>query len=212
MAGEAVIKTLICAVAIGAFGGHVSEAPVLQQTPKDGEEVVVMETDKGRIVLMFFPDKAPQHVENFKSLAKEGFYDGTRFHRCIEKFVIQGGDPNTKDLGKVDAWGTGGKANADGTRRTVKAEFTDLKHKRGILSMARSQDPNSASSQFFIMVADYPSLDGNYSAFGQVVSGMDVVDAIVTSGAGRPNGMVASDKAVAIKSVKVVKWPLEARS
>ena len=179
------------------------------RTPKTGDEVAVMETDKGRIVLMFFPDKAPKHVENFKTLAKAGFYDGTRFHRCIPKFMIQGGDPNTKDLAKADLWGTGGATKADGERQLVKAEFNDTKHVRGILSMARASDPNSASSQFFIMHADSPHLDGQYSAFGEVVTGFDVVDLIVKTGEGGANGKVEAKNAVVIKSVKIVTWPIE---
>lgn len=175
-----------------------TEDPATRQ-PKDGDDVAVMETSLGRIVLMFFPDKAPNHVENFKKLASKGFYDGTKFHRVIPKFMIQGGDPNTKTSDK-STWGQGGPGYA------VNAEFNDVKHVRGILSMARSSDPNSAGSQFFIMVAQTPSLDGQYSAFGKVVSGMDTVDKIVnspTEGQDRPK-----DPPV-IKSLKIVKWPVK---
>jgi len=185
-------------------------APTLvQDVPKVGDEVAVLETGKGQIVVMFLPDVAPNHVNNFKSLAKEGFYDGTRFHRCIANFMIQGGDPNSADLGKSSLWGQGGKLNADGSRRTVNAEFNATKHKRGVLSMARSSDPNSAGSQFFIMVADAPHLDGKYSAFGQVVTGMEVVDQIVVTGDPNDNGKVIPSAAIVLKSVKVVKWPIE---
>lgn len=181
----------------------------IQTQPKAGEDVAVIETAKGRVVVMFLPQVAPKHVENFIGLAKEGFYDGTRFHRCIAGFMVQGGDPNTKDLNKSDAWGTGGALNKDGSRRTLNSEFNDTKHRRGILSMARASDPNSASSQFFIMVADAPHLDGKYSAFGQVVTGMDVVDQIVTTGDARQNGRVEPADAVILKSIKVTKWPIE---
>lgn len=177
--------------------------------PKEGDQVGVIDTDKGKIVVMFFDSVAPNHVKNFIELAKEGFYDGTRFHRCIPGFMVQGGDPNSKELVKSDYWGTGGPRNADGTERNVKAEFSKLKHKRGILSMARSSDPDSAGSQFFIMVADYPSLDGLYSAFGKVVEGIDVVDQIVKTGSRENNGMVPPKSAVVLKSVKIATWPIK---
>lgn len=200
MAGQ-VIAVLLAALALAAFAGGQSKAE-----PKDTDEVAVLETGKGKVVVAFYPDKAPNHVKNFMDLVKEGFYDGTRFHRCIPGFMVQGGDPNTKDLSKADQWGTGGKVNADGTRHTIKAEFTDIKHVRGVLSMARSSDPDSASSQFFIMVKDSPFLDGKYSAFGYVVTGMDVVDEIVKTGDANDNGKVEPKDAVEIKSAKLMTW------
>jgi len=133
---------------------------------------VDLETTAGTITLEFFPDKAPNHVRNFIELASAGFYDGTNFHRVIPGFMIQGGDPNTKS-GPRDTWGMGGSP------KTINAEFNDTHHARGILSAARTNDPNSASSQFFICVADAGHLDGQYTAFGKVQSGMDVVDTIV---------------------------------
>ncbi len=136
----------------------------------------VLETKFGNITLKFFPEVAPGHVKNFLDLAKKGFYDGTTFHRVIPGFMIQGGDPNTKDASASRArHGTGGPGY------TIKAEFNDTSHKRGIVSMARSQDPNSAGSQFFICVADATFLDRQYSAFGRVVRGMEVADKIVSS-------------------------------
>ena len=135
-------------------------------------EVVVFDTDFGEVVLGFLHDKAPGHVDNMKDLARQGFYDGTKFHRVIPGFMIQGGCPNTKGDDER-TYGTGGPGH------NVDAEFNDTKHVRGILSMARSQDPNSAGSQFFICVGAAPFLDGKYTAFGFVVSGMDVVDKIV---------------------------------
>jgi peptidyl-prolyl cis-trans isomerase B (cyclophilin B) len=138
------------------------------------DKVAELHTTAGEIDIRFFPDVAPNHVKNFIDLAKSGFYNGTKFHRVIPGFMIQGGDPNTKsDSGGM--WGTGGSG------KNVNAEFSTVKHKRGIVSMARSSDPNSASSQFFIMVADYPSLDGQYSVFGQVTKGMSVADKIVSA-------------------------------
>lgn len=137
-----------------------------------GNEVAVLETNLGNIVVEFFPDKAPKHVEAFKKLVKDGFYEGTKFHRVIPGFMIQGGDPNTKESNR-SLYGTGGPGYK------IPAEFNDVKHTRGVLSAARSSDPNSAGSQFFLMVANSSHLDGQYSAFGQVRDGMDVVDAIV---------------------------------
>ncbi len=134
----------------------------------------IIETKFGKIVLKFYPDKAPMHVKNFISLAEKGFYDGTTFHRVIPGFMIQGGCPKSKDGGNRMAHGTGGPGY------NVNAEFNDTKHKRGILSMARAQNPNSAGSQFFITVGDAFSLDRNYSVFGEVVEGMDVADKIVS--------------------------------
>ncbi len=133
----------------------------------------VIETKFGKIELKFFPEKAPNHVNNFIELAKKGFYDSTTFHRIIPNFMIQGGDPNSKDHDK-SKHGTGGPGYA------LKAEFNDILHKKGILSMARSMDPDSAGSQFFICVADAPSLDRKYTVFGEVVSGIEVVDKIVS--------------------------------
>lgn len=138
------------------------------------EVIGVIETNKGTIELKFFPEKAPNHVDNFKKLAGDGFYDGTLFHRVIPGFMIQGGDPNTKNHDDRGSHGTGGPGN------NVDAEFNDIKHRRGIVSMARSQDPNSAGSQFFIVVKDSFFLDNNYTVFGEVVAGMEVADEIVS--------------------------------
>ncbi|OLB55194.1 MAG: peptidylprolyl isomerase [Nitrospirae bacterium 13_1_40CM_62_7] len=124
--------------------------------------------------IKFFQDVAPKHVENFIKLAKSGFYNGTIFHRVIPGFMIQGGDPNTKDLAKKEAYGQGGPGH------NVTAEFNETPHKRGIVSMARAQDPDSAGSQFFIVVEDSRFLDRKYTAFGEVVKGMGVADKIVS--------------------------------
>lgn len=136
------------------------------------EEVAVIQTTMGEIVFKFFPDVAIKHVENFKKLANSGFYDNTTFHRVIPNFMIQGGDPNSKDDDRAND-GMGGPGY------TIKAEFNSKKHVRGIVSMARSSHPDSAGSQFFICVADAPFLDGKYSIFGEVIKGMDIVDKIV---------------------------------
>ncbi len=150
-------------------------------------KVAELKTDAGTIVMRFFPEKAPNHVKNFIELSRSGFYNGTKFHRIIPGFMIQGGDPNTKN-GDPSTWGTGGS----GTR--LKAEFNDISHKRGIVSMARSNDPDSASSQFFIVTSDSTFLDNNYTVFGEVIKGMDVADKIVNAPKGpqdRPNNPVA---------------------
>jgi cyclophilin family peptidyl-prolyl cis-trans isomerase len=136
------------------------------------ETRAIIETKLGNIELKFFPDVAPDHVNNFVTLATAGFYDGTTFHRVIPDFMIQGGDPNSKDHDKS-------KHGMGGPGHTVKAEFNKKPHKRGTLSMARSAHPDSAGSQFFICVADAAFLDGQYTVFGEVVSGIDTVDAIV---------------------------------
>ncbi len=134
--------------------------------------VAKIETNFGVIRFELLPDLAPEHVRNFESLANSGFYDGTLFHRVIPGFMIQGGDPNTKTTNK-GSWGTGGPGY------NIKAEFNSRSHLRGIVSMARSQDPDSAGSQFFIVVSDSTFLDRNYTVFGNVIEGMDVADKIV---------------------------------
>jgi peptidyl-prolyl cis-trans isomerase B (cyclophilin B) len=135
-------------------------------------EIGVIETSHGTIEVEFFEDKASGHVKNFKDLANKEFYNGTTFHRVIPGFMIQGGDPNTKTNDR-SSHGMGGPGY------TIDAEFNDARHDRGVLSMARSQDPNSAGSQFFIVVKDSHFLDGQYTAFGKVTSGMDVADKII---------------------------------
>ncbi len=172
--------------------------------PKAGDPVAVLDTNLGKIVLSFFPEKAPKHVLNFLSLAKAGFYDGTKFHRVMPGFMIQGGDPNSRDADRGND-GMGGNI-VNGSEVTVEAEFNDTKHTPGILSMARSDDPNSASSQFFIVqgVADF--LDGQYTAFGQVVSGMDVVDKIVNLKRDERDNPLEQNPAI-LKSVKLFTWP-----
>jgi cyclophilin family peptidyl-prolyl cis-trans isomerase len=157
------------------------------------DKVVELKTDAGDIHIRFFPDVAPNHVKNFIDLSKKGSYTGTKFHRIIPGFMIQGGDPNTIS-GDPSTWGMGGSGS------NLRAEFNPIAHKRGIVSMARSNDPNSARSQFFIVVADSNFLDNQYTVFGQVTKGMDVADKIVNAPRGandRPN------KPIAIKSVNV---------
>ncbi|MFN9786359.1 MAG: peptidylprolyl isomerase [Planctomycetia bacterium] len=151
---------------------------------------VVMTTTAGEMEMEFWPETAPNHVRNFLDLCQAGFYDGVIFHRVIPGFMIQGGDPT--------GTGTGG-----GPRR-LKAEFSQRPHKKGVLSMARSSDPNSASCQFFVMHDASPHLDGQYSAFGVVVRGLEVVDAIAKTRTGPGDRPVAKQE---IKSAKVVPAP-----
>ncbi len=164
--------------------------------PRDyAHTLAILKTSQGDVTVRFFYDKAPGHVKNFIDLSAKGFYDGTLFHRVIPDFMIQGGDPYTKQPETpTSRYGTGGNKDASGAPVNVKAEFNDTPHRRGILSMARASNPDSASSQFFIVVKDSPFLDRQYTAFGEVVKGLEVVDKIVaesnydpaSGGAGKP--------------------------
>jgi len=144
-----------------------------EEVKKMSEQQAIIHTKLGDITLKFFPDVAPNHVNNFIELAKKGFYNGTIFHRVVPKFVIQGGDPNSKNPDRS-------KHGMGGPGYSVKAEFSNKPHKRGTLSMARSAHPDSAGSQFFICVADAPFLNGKYTVFGEVVKGIEVADKIVS--------------------------------
>ena len=146
--------------------------------PEVDDDVAVLETSYGRIVIEFLPRVAPKHVDNFKSIAREGLYDGTRFHRIVKEkkgvvVAAQGGDPNTIN-GNPATWGQGAPG-----QKTVPAEFSTLKHERGVVSAARRPDDiNSATSQFFICISAQSGFDGQYSIFGRVIEGMNVVDSI----------------------------------
>ena len=133
---------------------------------------VTVETKLGKIVFKLLPDLAPETVRSFEKLSKSGFYDGTLFHRVIPGFMIQGGDPNTKSPDK-SKWGSGGPGYM------LKAEFNSKSHLRGVVSMARAMDPDSAGSQFFIVTTDSTFLDRQYTAFGEVIEGIEVADKIV---------------------------------
>src|SRR5580765_6469079 len=136
------------------------------------KELAVLKTNAGDLVVEFWPDVAPKTVENFKTLAQKGFYDGTAFHRIVKGFMIQGGDPLTKNPNEESSWGTGDPGYK------IKAEFNDRSHQRGVISMARSQDPDSAGSQFFICLGDAKFLDRNYTAFGKLTKGDEVLGKI----------------------------------
>ena len=159
------------------------------------DEVAVINTTEGTMVVAFWPDVAPNTVANFKKLARQGFYDGTCFHRVIKDFMIQGGDPLTKDPSKEAMWGTGDPGYK------IKAEFNDRSHTRGVLSMARSQDPDSAGSQFFICHGNPAFLDHQYTAFGKLIKGDDVLEKIATTATHPPD---RPDKRMGVTSIKIV--------
>ena len=164
----------------------------------NADEVAVIKTTEGEMVVKFWPDVAPKTVENFKKLARDGFYDGTAFHRIVKGFMIQGGDPlSKKDDPMVGTGGPGYK---------IKAEFNDRPHVRGVLSMARSQDPDSAGSQFFICLADARFLDRQYTGFGELIKGDDVLGKIGDTATTRGGGGEQSKplKRMGVESIKIV--------
>lgn len=167
-----------------------------EEKPVNVKEVAVIKTTEGEMVIEFWSEVAPNTVENFKKLAKQGFYDGTAFHRVIKDFMVQGGDPLTKDATKESSWGTGDPGYK------VKAEFNDRHHDRGVLSMARSPShPDSAGSQFFICHGNPRFLDKQYTAFAKVIKGDDVLEKIATTPThplDRPN------KRMGVESIKIV--------
>lgn len=158
-------------------------------------EAAIINTTEGEMVIELWPDVAPKTVENFKKLAGQGFYDGTCFHRVIKGFMIQGGDPLTKDAQAESRWGTGGPGY------TIKAEFNDKSHVRGVISMARSNHPDSAGSQFFICHGDPTFLDRQYTTFGKLIKGDEVLEKI---GATPTHPQDRPDKRMGVNSIKIV--------
>lgn len=195
---KAFVFACAVALAVGLLAVHAGET-----ASKNGSkgknmannEVAVIKTTEGDMVVEFWPEDAPKTVENFKTLARKGFYDGTCFHRVIKGFMIQGGDPLTKDPSKEAEWGTGGPGY------TIKAEFNNHHHARGVISMARSSDPDSAGSQFFICHADAGFLDHQYTAFGKLIKGEDVLDKIATTPTHPPD---RPNKRMGIISIRIV--------
>ena len=198
--------TLICGFglfAAAAVQAEETNAPAAASPAKTNSvagEVAVITTTEGVMVATFWPDVAPATVANFKKLAGAGFYDGTCFHRLLKGFMVQGGDPLSKDASKEDQWGTGGPGYS------IKAEFNNNSHQLGVLSMARSSDPNSAGSQFFICDGDASFLDHQYTAFGKLIKGEDVLAKIAAtpvgpSAAGEPSKPL---KRVGVTSIKIV--------
>jgi peptidyl-prolyl cis-trans isomerase B (cyclophilin B) len=175
-----------------------TESKPIPMNANPSDEVAVIKTDEGEIVVSLWPDVAPKTVENYKKLANEGFYDGTAFHRIVKGFMIQGGDPlSKKDDPMVGTGGPGYK---------IKAEFNGRSHTRGVISMARSQDPDSAGSQFFICLGDAKFLDRQYTAFGELIKGDDILEKIgstpTTSGGGGEKSKPT--KRVGVESIRVV--------
>jgi peptidyl-prolyl cis-trans isomerase B (cyclophilin B) len=173
-----------CGLARALGLGVLQPFPTMSTTTK---ELAVITTTKGDITLEFWPDIAPGHVENFKKLAKKGFYDGTAFHRIIKGFMIQGGCPNSKK-------GASGQPGTGGPGYQIKAEFNSKNHVRGVLSAARSASPDSAGSQFFLCHGDAKFLDKQYTAYGQLVAGDDVLEAIATVPTGGPERSTPSER------------------
>jgi peptidyl-prolyl cis-trans isomerase B (cyclophilin B) len=173
-----------------------AESPTMNAS----NEVAVIKTSEGEMVVQFWTDAAPNTIENFKKLAREGFYDGTIFHRIVKGFMIQGGDPNSKDPAKENSYGEGGPSYK------IKAEFNGHSHERGVLSMARSSDPDSAGSQFFICLAPVRRLDHQYTTFGKLIKGADVLEKIGDTPVTRNNSGETSKptKRVVIESIKIV--------
>jgi peptidyl-prolyl cis-trans isomerase B (cyclophilin B) len=188
---------------LAGCGGQASDtppaaptnAPAAAKPAAAASEVAVIKTTEGDMVIAFWTDAAPKTIANFKKLAKSGFYDGTCFHRVIKGFMIQGGDPLTKDAGAEARWGTGGPGYA------IDAEFNDHSHVRGVISMARSQDPNSAGSQFFICHGNPSFLDHQYTAFGHLIKGDDVLEKIAATPTHPPD---RPDTRMGILSIKIV--------
>ena len=171
-----ILIAMLCAVFFAAAQLGAEER---KESPMNkSNEVAVIKTIEGDMVAEFWPDVAPKTVENFKKLARQGFYDGTAFHRIIKGFMIQGGDPLTKDESKRASWGTGDPGYK------IAAEFNEKSHTRGVLSMARSNDPNSAGSQFFICHGHPTFLDRQYTAFGKLIKGDEVLEKIATTKTG----------------------------
>lgn len=166
----------------------------------DANEVAIIKTAHGEMTIAFWTEVAPKTVENFKTLARKGFYDGTAFHRIVKGFMIQGGDPLTKDATQQSRWGTGDPGYK------IKAEFNEKPHVRGVISMARSSDPHSAGSQFFICLADARFLDRQYTAFGQLIKGDDVLGRLGDTPTARGSGGENSSPVtrVGVESVTIV--------
>ena len=198
-----ILLTIIC-LSLGLAVGAMADDAQKDAVKKDGKETVVtLKTMHGDISLRFFPDVAPEHVKNFIEHCRSGLYKGCLFHRVIPGFMIQGGDPNSKDDDPRND-GMGGYGYK-GVGTNIHAEFSDLKHKRGTLSMARSQDPNSAGSQFFIMHAEAPFLDGKYSIFGETIDGIEVVDKIVGTPRNKSDRPNLDQKII---DIVIEEWPV----
>ena len=199
---QIMMKLSIFAVALIVMAVGVAQlgAEEKKETPVNANEVAVIKTSEGEMVVQFWTNAAPKTIENFKKLAREGFYDGTIFHRIIKGFMIQGGDPNSKDPAKESSYGAGGPGYK------INAEFNDFPHVRGVISMARENDPDSAGSQFFICLGSIPRLDHKYTTFGKLIKGDDVLDKIGDTAVTK-NSMGEQSKPtkrVVIENIKIV--------
>ena len=186
-------------VASAVLATEEEEKPKTTPT-NSSNEVAVIKTSEGDMVVKFWTDAAPGTIENFKKLARQGFYDGTTFHRIVKGFMIQGGDPNSKDPAKENSYGQGGPGY------NIKAEFNKHSHDRGVISMARGPDPDSAGSQFFICLAPVHRLDHQYTTFGELIKGQDVLEKIgdievTRNSMGEPS---KPSRRVVIESIKIV--------
>jgi peptidyl-prolyl cis-trans isomerase B (cyclophilin B) len=195
--------TFLCCVLGLALGANEvrSEEKKMESSPVNtANEVAVIKTSEGEMVAEFWKDAAPKTIENFKKLARSGFYDGTIFHRIVKNFMIQGGDPLSKDTAREDRYGTGGPGYK------IKAEFNDHPHTLGVLSMARETDPDSAGSQFFICLGAISHLDHQYTTFGKLIKGQDVLEKIGDTPVERNGGGEPSKptKRIVIESIKIV--------
>ncbi len=185
---------------VGAAAFAADEKKEEKSPMNSSNEVAVIKTNEGDMVVQFWTDAAPNTIENFKKLARQGFYDETIFHRIVKEFMIQGGDPNSKDPAKENSYGQGGPGY------NIKAEFNDHSHDRGVVSMARGSDPDSAGSQFFICLAPVHRLDHQYTTFGKLIKGQDVLEKIgdipvTRNSMGEPS---KPTKRVVIESIKIV--------
>jgi peptidyl-prolyl cis-trans isomerase B (cyclophilin B) len=194
--------SIFAAFTLGLLGtGQVFSAEEKKEAPMNASnEVAVIKTSEGEMVAEFWNDAAPNTIANFKKLARSGFFDGTTFHRIVKGFMIQGGDPNTKDPAKESRYGEGGPGYE------IKAEFNDHPHDRGVLSMARGPSPDSAGSQFFICLAGVHRLDHQYTTFGKLIKGDDVLAKIGSTSVGRSSSgeMSKPGKRITIDSIKIV--------
>jgi peptidyl-prolyl cis-trans isomerase B (cyclophilin B) len=190
-----ILAMLLLGVVVGAAQEKKEGAPM-----NTSNDVAVIKTSEGEMVVQFWSDAAPNTIENFKKLARSGFYDGTIFHRIVKGFMIQGGDPLTKDPKKENSYGTGGPGYK------IKAEFNDHSHERGVISMARDPNPDSAGSQFFVCLAPVTRLDHEYTTFGKLIKGDDVLGKIGDTPVGRNSGGENSKptKRVVIETIKIV--------
>ena len=192
--------TKILLILLLAASTALAEENKTEKPANSSNDVAVIKTSEGDMVVQFWTDAAPNTIENFKKLAKQGFYNGTIFHRIRKGFMIQGGDPNSKDLSKEDKYGEGGPGYK------IKAEFNDHSHERGVISMAREPDPDSAGSQFFICLGPVTRLDHQYTTFGKLVKGDDVLDKIGNTPVTRNSAgeMSKPTKRVTIEKIDIV--------